>query len=163
MTREQAILSDTMSPNSTKSEFTIRSANQTLPLVKMIVQDIVCYSSQIRETRERLDYLNDGRSGNANDDYSLELQSIEASVDEKVSRMEQCIQELNDLNIRTTNVTDGFVDFPARREGETVYLCWQLGDREIMFWHHLEEDCSVRRTIDLSLIRQSGDSCISEN
>jgi len=29
----------------------------------------------------------------------------------------------------------GLVDFPSRREGADVYLCWRLGEERVMFWH----------------------------
>ncbi|MEM7785808.1 MAG: DUF2203 family protein [Planctomycetota bacterium] len=145
-----------MSPSSLKSEFTIRSANQTLPLVKMIVQDIVQYSNEIVETRERLLYLNEGRDfEEPQDDYGKELQSIEQVMTAKSNRVQSCIEELNQLNLVTTNVVDGFVDFPATRENEPIYLCWFLRDREVLYWHRTDEDCSQRQPIDLALIRQS--------
>ena len=29
----------------------------------------------------------------------------------------------------------GLVDFPSRRDGAEVYLCWRLGEERVMFWH----------------------------
>jgi hypothetical protein len=29
----------------------------------------------------------------------------------------------------------GLVDFPSRREGADVYLCWRLGEEQVMYWH----------------------------
>ena len=29
----------------------------------------------------------------------------------------------------------GLIDFPARREGRDVFLCWRLGEERVMFWH----------------------------
>ena len=32
----------------------------------------------------------------------------------------------------------GLVDFPAERDGEDVYLCWQLGEDRVGWWHRLD-------------------------
>jgi len=29
----------------------------------------------------------------------------------------------------------GLVDFPSRRDGSVVYLCWRLGEERVMYWH----------------------------
>jgi hypothetical protein len=141
-----------------ETDFTIRTANQTLPLVKMIVQDIVALSREVSETRERLEHLSEGRDDiGVEDEYSKELSSIEQNTELKSNKVDQYIQELTDLRLGATAVTDGFVDFPATRENETVFLCWHLGDKEVMYWHRRDEACAVRRPVDLPLIRQNGD------
>ena len=148
-----------MTSSSTKSEFTIRSANQTLPLVRMIVEDIVQFSREISETRERLAYLNEGRDlSESKDDYSRELHSIENAMELKSARVDKCIRELVDLNVIPADPVNGFVDFPAIRENEPVHLCWNIGEKEVLNWHDVEEECSHRRPIDLALIRQSGEA-----
>ena len=78
----------TISGTQTK-KFTIRTANQTLPLVRRIVKDIVVLSRQIKETRERLDYLNEGRFDETEDEYSKELHAIRLSTEEKSRRVDQ--------------------------------------------------------------------------
>lgn len=141
-----------------ENEFTIRTANQTLPLVKMIVQDIVALSTEVSDTRERLEYLSEGRDESGlEDEYSKELHSIEQTMELKSDKVGQYIEELTELRIGTTAATEGFVDFPATRDNEAVFLCWHVGDKEVLNWHRRNEACSARRPVDLSLIRQSGD------
>ncbi len=141
-----------------KTDYTIRTANQTLPLVKMIVQDIVALSQEILETRERLEHLWEGRDERGHEDeYSKELNSIELTTELKSDRVDLYIQELTELRIAAVEASHGLVDFPAIREDEAVFLCWHLGDKEVMFWHRRNETCSARRPVDLPLIRQSGD------
>ena len=47
------------------------------------------------------------------------------------------------------DLDDGLVDFPARRGGEDVLLCWRLGEDAIEFWHGLDEGFSGRRPLPL--------------
>ena len=41
----------------------------------------------------------------------------------------------------------GLIDFPALRRGETVLLCWQLGEDEVAFWHGLEDGFAGRQPL----------------
>jgi hypothetical protein len=42
----------------------------------------------------------------------------------------------------------GLLDFPARMNGEPVYLCWRLGEDRIRFYHRQDEGFSGRKPID---------------
>ena len=58
---------------------------------------------------------------------------------------------MNEIHGRGAIVKDldeGLVDFPARREGEEILLCWRLGEDDVAFWHGLEEGFAGRRPID---------------
>ncbi|MGY8746951.1 MAG: DUF2203 family protein [Pirellulales bacterium] len=150
--------------SSKNKNFTIRTANLTLPLVKMIVQDIVVLSKEVSETRERLDYLGGGRGGGTqDDDYGRELDSIEQTTKLKSDKLGKFANELTQLQLGAAQVNQGYVDFPAMREGESVSLCWHLGDKEVLYWHPADEDCQMRRPVDLPLIRQSGDRSYSNS
>jgi hypothetical protein len=42
----------------------------------------------------------------------------------------------------------GLLDFPARINGEAVYLCWRLGEDRIRFYHLQDEGFAGRKPID---------------
>jgi len=46
----------------------------------------------------------------------------------------------------------GLVDFPGRREGQDILLCWRLGEKRIQFWHTPDEGFAGRRPIDPSMM-----------
>ena len=144
-----------MSPTSCQSEYTLATANETLPLVKMIVGDIVEISEDIAETRDRLSHLRRNRSGAAEDEYGRELSSIVNLTDEKTQRLDTFIDELLTLNVDAGNAESGYVDFPATRQDEDIKLCWHLGEPEVMYWHRSDEDCQRRRLVDLPLVQNS--------
>jgi hypothetical protein len=41
----------------------------------------------------------------------------------------------------------GLIDFPARREGLDVFLCWRLGEERVMFWHSPDTGFGGRRPL----------------
>ena len=42
----------------------------------------------------------------------------------------------------------GLLDFPCKVEGETVLLCWKLGETKIAFWHDTTTGFAGRKPID---------------
>jgi hypothetical protein len=42
---------------------------------------------------------------------------------------------LADAGILLRDPETGLVDFPAERDGERVFLCWQLGEETVAFFH----------------------------
>lgn len=42
----------------------------------------------------------------------------------------------------------GLLDFPARREGRIVYLCWRVGEPAIGHWHEVADGFAGRRPLD---------------
>ena len=41
----------------------------------------------------------------------------------------------------------GLLDFPALREGESIYLCWKAGEPSIGHWHGIEETFADRKPL----------------
>jgi hypothetical protein len=42
----------------------------------------------------------------------------------------------------------GLLDFPAKINGESVYLCWRLGEDRIRFYHAQDEGFAGRKPLD---------------
>lgn len=120
--------------------FTVEQANAALPLVRAITKDLVALSQEVIERRERLALLT-ARRGTAGkgDPYSEELSQIEEELEKDSQRLNTFVEELRDLGVEPKSGAEGLVDFPARMDGRLVYLCWKLGEPEVLYWHELDE------------------------
>jgi len=58
------------------------------------------------------------------------------------------IERVRDLGGEVKDVETGLVDFPGRRGGEEILLCWRLGEEEVAYWHGLEEGFAGRQPLD---------------
>ena len=111
--------------------FTPEEANKTLPLVTRIVEDIARTSREWNATRqERLDLLQEGRVESARE--------LESQAEELCFQVEDYVRELEQLGCISKDPLRGLVDFPARLGGRTVFLCWRLGEAEVLHWHEIE-------------------------
>ena len=61
--------------------------------------------------------------------------------------IQQALQEIADMGGVPKDLELGIVDFLHVRDGREVNLCWKYGEREIRFWHGLDEGYSARKTL----------------
>jgi len=118
-----------------------------LPLVRAIVTDLVQLSRDVMERRERLAFLGADRPQRRNDPYQEELAQMEAELEEDTRQLQEYVQELRRLGVEPKSATDGLVDFPAMIDGRLVYLCWKLGEREVLYWHEWDAGYRGRRAL----------------
>ena len=59
------------------------------------------------------------------------------------------VDEIAGHGAEVKDIDSGLIDFPALRNGETVLLCWQLGEDEIAFWHRTDDGFAGRRPLPL--------------
>jgi hypothetical protein len=69
-------------------------------------------------------------------------------VSEGFLELREAMLELRGLEVVLRDLDRGLVDFPALRDGEEIYLCWQEGEPEIGFWHDPEAGFGGRRPLD---------------
>jgi hypothetical protein len=66
--------------------------------------------------------------------------------------MEQLVEILRNLDgkgVLVKGIDEGLIDFPhIRANGEEVYLCWKLGEDDILFWHRIADGYAGRRLLD---------------
>ena len=72
-----------------------------------------------------------------------------AEVDALARRLARLVDEIASHGAQVKDLESGLVDFPALRRGETVLLCWQLGEDEIAWWHRVEDGFAGRRPLPL--------------
>lgn len=129
--------------------FTAEQANAALPLVRAITKDLSELSREVIERRERLAALksNGDRASASRDVYGEELALVEQELERDAERLKEYVEELRQLGVDPKNGPEGLVDFPAMIEGRPVYLCWKLGEPEVLFWHDLEAGFQGRQPL----------------
>lgn len=106
-------------------EFTEEEANTLLPALSESLH-------RIREAREiilagaeriRRSATLDG-GGHMSQEYWDALQD-----------MRKHLEAMAEQGIILRDADSGLVDFPSRREGRGVFLCWRLGEERVGYWH----------------------------
>src|SRR5436190_13607545 len=127
--------------------FTIDQANAMLPLVRAITTDLAGLAKDVVERRHRLALLTSGRDLKPGDPYSDELAQMEADLERDAKSLQGYVDELRELGVEPKGAVEGLVDFPCKMEGRVVYLCWKLGEPEVLYWHDLDSGFGGRQPL----------------
>ncbi|MBS0207560.1 MAG: DUF2203 domain-containing protein [Planctomycetes bacterium] len=132
--------------------FTVEQANAMLPLVRAIVGDLAQLSREFRERKQRVGELIEAHGSKRETVYSDELHEAELQLERDRAKIQEYVDELLALGVEPKGGPEGLVDFPAAIDGRVVYLCWKLGEPEVLHWHELDAGFAGRR----SLVASSG-------
>lgn len=96
----------------------------------------------IRATATRHDEARNARRGNGggtagSGDYALAN-----------ARFQAILHEIAEAGIQIKDVDRGLVDFPHLRDDREVFLCWQLGEDTISYWHEIETGFAGRQLLE---------------
>jgi hypothetical protein len=129
--------------------FTADQANEALGEVRPLTEELVEHRRALLELQELQASLNQRIAGNGGHVEPRELQDLQERLDEEVAGIARCVARIHEAGGLVKDLDAGLVDFPARREGVEVLLCWRLGEDEVGYWHGLEEGFSGRKPLPL--------------
>jgi len=129
--------------------FTPDEANAALAEVRPLVERMVEARRAHAAALERQEELEGHIRGNGGGIPPATLAEAAAEVDAEGRKLTRIVDELGELGVQVKDPDEGLVDFPALRRGETVLLCWKLGEDEIGYWHGLEDGFAGRRPLPL--------------
>ena len=121
--------------------FTLAEAESLLPELRSLLREISDSWNHIRDLNPDIQKARDAAPF---DGFS------KSGVDyvESVSHLMVLIHQVKDMGVLLKDADKGLCDFPYMRQGRVVYLCWQLGEERIEYWHETETGFSSREPLD---------------
>ena len=129
--------------------FTAEEASGALTEVRPLVERMVEQRRLHVEALERQEELEGHIRGNGGGIPPAELADTAAEVERLARELAKVVDEIAALGAEVKDLDEGLIDFPALRRGETVLLCWKLGEDEIRYWHAVEDGFAGRRPLPL--------------
>jgi hypothetical protein len=129
--------------------FTPEEANAELGEIRPLVEKMVASRAAHLEALARQEELEGRIRGNGGGIPPATLADAAAEVEREARDLARAVDEIAERGVEVKDVDEGLVDFPALRRGETVLLCWKLGEDEIEYWHTLEDGFAGRRPLPL--------------
>jgi hypothetical protein len=124
--------------------FELDEANAAVPLLEALVARLQRGALDLQEEMTRLA----AEIGVPVADLSTEdLVRRRPAARVLIEELDGIVREIEASGAHLKDVQLGLVDFPAEREGEIVYLCWQSGEPEVAFWHRMEEGFAGRQPL----------------
>jgi hypothetical protein len=120
--------------------FTREEANALLPQLTAMLDQLRDAKDELTDT-EAHEALGEAAPTNGGGDEGRQVGVAFLEVRRILETIEQSGIVLRDID-------RGLVDFPALMDGREVYLCWELGEDEVAFWHELETGFGGREPLD---------------
>jgi hypothetical protein len=118
-------------------EFSVEEANGMLPALSESLVRIKEARRVVLEAGERVRRNAPGNGGGREGKEYWEA----------LSTLRRDVEALNEQGIVLRDPESGLIDFPSRRDGREVFLCWRLGEADVAYWHGPESGFAGRRPL----------------
>lgn len=132
-----------------KKYFTIEQANDLIPTLEFklpkllqVKKELAAYITSLVEKGINIEDLL-AMTGVLDD----ELLGMKAALERLGLMLQGELADIQSLGCVVKDMDLGLIDFYAIMEGAEVFLCWQLGEKSIRYWHGVEEGFSNRRLL----------------
>jgi hypothetical protein len=122
-----------------KKHYTRDEARELLPMVKL-------WLDELNGARELLSYCDGQMSKALEKGDDLGGETVNKYI-KTLSRVREILQRFQNREIQVKDLDRGLVDFPAFVGGKEVFLCWERGEEDIEFWHHLNTGYAGRERL----------------
>lgn len=123
--------------------YTPDKANEFLPEIKRRLNLIIGYRSQIVIIQNELNNM-------SSKDYSFKLFfEKKIQLNKTITLLYKQIEEIEELGILIKSLDEGLIDFPSIRFNEEVWLCWNIEEERIKFWHGKNEGFIGRKPLSI--------------
>jgi hypothetical protein len=120
--------------------YSVEEANDLIPRVKPVLQKLRDAKDELTDS-EAHEVLSDSAPGNGGGPPGQQ-------VGEAFLEVRRLLAALQEAGIVVRDIDRGLIDFPAIRDDEEIYLCWELGEDAIEYWHDLEAGYRGRQPLD---------------
>jgi hypothetical protein len=129
--------------------FTLDEAQSLLPVLESLLRTAIQAKKVVDEAEteqqalEHRIFLSGGMFLNI-----VPLARRKAERTKAEQRVKDALAEIGSTGVQVKDLDIGLLDFPCEVDGQTILLCWKLGEKAITHWHGVEEGFAGRKPID---------------
>ena len=137
--------------------FTLDEAQSLLPVLETLLKRAIEASRAVEEIEERMQALS--RRIFLSGGMLLDVERVrrrKAAHETHMQTVKDSVAEIDAIGVQVKDLNAGLLDFPCLIEGETVLLCWKMGESRIEFWHTLDAGFRGRQPLDERFTKKAG-------
>jgi hypothetical protein len=119
--------------------YSVDAANALVPKLKPLLeriratQEALAKDKTVAAVKEKAAHNGGGLPGRHLSEWTRTLQ--------------RDLHQLQEWGIVLRDPSIGLIDFFHQRDGETVFLCWKLGEARVEWWHPVEAGIAGRKRL----------------
>jgi hypothetical protein len=124
--------------------FTVDEANALLPKLRPLVEQVLENIRRLKSAsetvirKEGLDPETPNLMNRLRDD---------GEIAKLIGQVKGWVDEINSFGCICKGVEQGLIDFPCVFGTEVVFLCWQIGEPNVGYWHRIEAGFAGRKPL----------------
>ncbi|MFN2472091.1 MAG: DUF2203 domain-containing protein [Gaiellaceae bacterium] len=127
--------------------FTVAEANKALTELRPLAEEMVRRRQGLAEAEERHAAVQEHVAGNGAGLDPRKLAALHALTRREGEALARCVDRIQARGVLVKDLDTGLLDFPARRGGEDVLLCWRPGEPDVAWWHGEDEGFADRKPL----------------
>jgi hypothetical protein len=134
--------------------FTLDEAQVLLPVLESLLRTAITAKKLMEEVEGEMQELSHRiflNGGTHVDVVAVARRKAERGKAEQ--RAKDALAEIDSIGVQVKDIDIGLLDFPCEVEGQTVLLCWKMGEKSITHWHGAAEGFAGRKLIDERIAR----------
>jgi hypothetical protein len=128
--------------------FTVEEANALRPRLELELGDLARLRSELGAAIEDVGGLEAAMGILQREPSTPDAEVRAARLRQVATEIGRGVERIQALGCVLKDLDQGLVDFYALRDDEPVFLCWQLGEPAVAYWHPLDEGFAGRRPIE---------------
>ena len=138
--------------------FTLPEAQSLLPILESLLRTTIDSKGNIETIDAEFAQLSERILLMGGSHIEIEHWAHRRAEREKsLQRAKDAFAEISAIGVQVKDLDIGLLDFPCLVDGETILLCWKMGETSITHWHSVAEGFAGRRPIDERIARAGDD------
>jgi len=134
--------------------FTLDEAQSLLPILESLLRTAINAKKLIEEVDAEQQALHHRIFLNGGMSLDIVLAAQRKAERAKAEqRAKDAVAEIHATGVQVKDLDMGLLDFPFEVDGQTILLCWKLGEKSIAHWHGMQEGYAGRKPIDERISR----------
>lgn len=118
--------------------FTLDEAREALPQIVSKLRLVQGYRAELSELASEMESM---------DAVAEDGKPARERLQETLALVTQLVDEVVESGVLVRNLETGLIDFPSHRDGDVICLCYQLGEEDIQYWHHINDGYPGRESL----------------
>ncbi len=120
--------------------FTLDEANVMLEDLRPLVAEVISARARLVELQPSLAPVLEKLLGNGGSRLTAEMLDT-------FERLRAAVGAIEAMGVLIKDLETGLIDFPSKRAGDVVFLCWRYGEPDVAYWHAIDAGFGGRQPI----------------
>jgi hypothetical protein len=125
--------------------YTVQQARELISELRPLLAAMQLEQQRLQHEVERLNELTPAMQQNG---YAERAASHEKMILELGESLREKLDQFDMMGIDVKDIDHGIIDFPSERDGRIVYLCWQIDEETVGYWHEVNEGFQGRQPLE---------------